>query len=413
MTQRRVAVTGIGLVSPHGRDPRSAFEAMLRGESAIEQVALEANRLAATTAAARVQLDPSAAMPRSQKVLTDRVSQLALLAAGDALRESALDLGREDKSRVGVAVGTCMGGIASTESAYGSLFQDGRDRVSPFTLVKTMYNAPAAHIALEHGLEGPCLTYTTTCSSSSVAIGEAMRSIRHGYADIMIAGGTEALLVPGSVKAWLALQIVAKVDPEHPAATCKPFHPDRNGTALGEGAAFLILEELDRARARGAHIHAELAGYGITNDSAHMTQPSVEGQTRAMRSALADARIAPSRIDYINAHGTGTVLNDLAETRAIKETFGAHARRLAVSSTKSMHGHLVGAAGALELAITVLALECQQLPPTAHLTKTDPECDLDYVPVQGRAGRIDAAMSNSFAFGGVSAALVVIPPGAA
>jgi 3-oxoacyl-[acyl-carrier-protein] synthase II len=410
MTQRRVAVTGLGIVSPHGADPSAAFAALMRGESAVERVTLESGGMSFTTAAARVRGEPWQKLPRAQRVLTDRVSQYALLAAGDAVRDAGLRLENEDRSRIGASVGTCMGGIISTEQAYSDLFRGTSGRVAPFTLVKTMYNAPAAQIALQHQLTGPSLTYTTTCSSSTVSVGEAMRTIRHGYADVMIAGGAEALLVFGSVKAWLALQIVAAEDPDDAAATCRPFSLGRKGTVLGEGAAFVILEELGRARARGARIRAELAGYGVTNDSAHMTQPSIEGQARTMRAALADAGVPASTIDYINAHGTGTPLNDIAETNAVKAVFGDDARRLAISSTKSMHGHLVGAAGALELVITVLALENQQAPPTAHLAVADPECDLDYVPNRGRPQRIRAAMSNSFAFGGVAGALVVLPP---
>jgi 3-oxoacyl-[acyl-carrier-protein] synthase II len=302
-----------------------------------------------------------------------------------------------------------MGGIESTEKAYENLFQR-KGRVAPFTLVKTMYNAPAAHIALRHQLAGPALTFTTTCSSSTVSIGEASRTIRHGYADIMLAGGSESLIAYGSVKAWLALQIVATIDPDNPSATCRPFDLRRSGTVLGEGAAFVVLEEWEHARSRGARIRAELLGYGVTNDSIHMTRPSVAGQARTMRAALDDAGVSPDSVDYVNAHGTGTPLNDIVETDAIKEVFGAHAADLAISSTKSMHGHLVGAAGALELAVTVLAIGMQQAPPTAHLDVPDPRCDLDYVPGTGRPQRIRVAMSNSFAFGGVAGALVVALP---
>jgi 3-oxoacyl-[acyl-carrier-protein] synthase II len=264
-----------------------------------------------------------------------------------------------------------------------------------------MYNGPAAQLALAYGLTGPTLTYTTTCSSSAVAIGEAMRQIRHGYSDVMLAGGTEALFTYVGMKAWQALQVLAPVPDNDPAATCRLFSRDRNGTVLGDGAAFVVLEECDRAKKRGAHIYAEMAGYGICNDASHMTQPSVEGQSRAMNLALSDAQMPPESIDYINAHGTGTPLNDLTETQAIKATFGGHARALAVSSTKSMHGHLVGAAGALELVITTLALQRQAAPPTANLDVPDPECDLDYDVI------IRAAMSNAFAVGGTAAVLVI------
>jgi 3-oxoacyl-[acyl-carrier-protein] synthase II len=383
------------------------FDRLLRGESAIRRVELSSGSDTFSAIAATVPDEPWMALSRGQRVMSDRVSQYAILAANGALSDASLDLQAEDRGRVGVAVGTCMGGIISTEAAYDDLFRKGMTRVSPFTLVRTMYNAPAAHIALQHGLTGPSLTYTTTCSSSAIAIGEAMRSIRHGYADVMLAGGSDALLTYGSVKAWHALQILAPERTDHPAATCRPFSRDRNGTVIGNGAAFVVLEDYDRAVKRRARIYAELAGYGVSNDSFHMTQPSVAGQAHAMQLALTDAQIEPELIGYINAHGTATPLNDVTETRAIKDVFGSYARRLAVSSTKSMHGHLVGAAGALELVITTLTLQRQMLPPTAHLDEPDSECDLDYVPHVGRPGRVRAAMSNSFAFGGTSGALVI------
>jgi 3-oxoacyl-[acyl-carrier-protein] synthase II len=410
MTGRRVAITGLGVLSPHGSDPAAMFDALMRGESAVRRTPLESGTDSFVVVAAAVRGEPWASLPRSQRVMTDRVSQYALLATSAAIIDSGLDLEREDRQRVGAAFGTCMGGITTTENAYEDLFRRGMTRVSPFTLVKTMYNAPTAQVCLQYGLAGPSLTFTTTCSSSAVAVGEAMRTIRHGYADVMIAGGAEALLVYGSVKAWVALQILAPERADDPAATCRPFSRDRNGTVIGDGAAIVVLEAWEHAVARGARIYAELAGYGVCNDSAHMTQPSIEGQAHAMRLALADAQVAPEEIGYINAHGTATQLNDVTETRAIKETFGRHAARLAVSSTKSMHGHLVGAAGAMELVISTLAVVRQQAPPTAHLDVVDPDCDLDYVPHRGRAHAIDAAMTNSFAFGGTAGVLVVTTP---
>jgi 3-oxoacyl-[acyl-carrier-protein] synthase II len=270
-----------------------------------------------------------------------------------------------------------------------------------------MYNGPAAHIGLAYKLAGPTLTYTTTCSSSAVSVGEAMRTIRHGYADVMIAGGAEALFAYVSIKAWQALQVLAPERTNNIAATCRPFSRDRNGTVLGDGAAMVILEDLESATARGARIYGELSGYGICNDATHITQPAVAAQSLAMRQAIADAGLVPEDIDYINAHGTGTNLNDATETRAIKEVFSARAKSIAVSSTKSMHGHLVGAAGALELVISTLAIQRQQVPPTAHLDVPDPQCDLDYVPHKGRSARVRAALSNSFAVGGTAGVLVV------
>jgi 3-oxoacyl-[acyl-carrier-protein] synthase II len=384
------------------------FDALMRGESAVRRIELSSGSDTYSAIAAPIRGEPWKELPRSQRAMTDRVSQIAILAANSAISDAGLNLDAEDRSRVGVSVGTCMGGILSTELAYEDLFRKGLSRVSPFTLVKTMYNAPAAHIGLLRGISGPSLTYTTTCSSSAVSIGEAMRAIRHGYADVMIAGGADALLTYGSVKAWQALQILAPGDPENPAATCRPFNKNRSGTVIGEGAAFVVLEEFARAKARHANIYAELAGYGVSTDSAHMTQPSEAGQAHAIRLALSDAQLDVHAVGYVNAHGTATPMNDIVETNALKAVFGDHAYRIPVSSTKSMHGHVVGAAGALELIISVMALTRQMVPPTAHLDAPDPMCDLDYVPNAGRDAHIRASLSNSFAFGGTSGVLLVV-----
>jgi 3-oxoacyl-[acyl-carrier-protein] synthase II len=279
--------------------------------------------------------------------------------------------------------------------------------VEPLTVLRAMNNAAAAWIGIEHGLRGPNLTYSTACSSSAVAIGEAARRITHGEVRVMIAGGTEAPLTFGTLKAWEALKTLAQEDVANPAASCKPFARDRTGLVLGEGAAILVLEDAEHARRRGARVHAEVAGYGLATDTGHLTRPSVEGQAKAMALALAAAGLAPPEVGYINAHGTGTQANDAVETAAIKEVFGAAARACPISSTKSMHGHLLGAAGALEFIIAILALQRRIVPPTAHLRVRDPDCDLDYVaegarPIDGST----AVMSNSFAFGGTNAVLI-------
>jgi 3-oxoacyl-[acyl-carrier-protein] synthase II len=407
MTRRRVAITGLGVVSPHGSDAGAMFDALLRGESAVRHLELESEAGRFVTVGAMVEGDPWRDVPRAHKVTSDRVGLYALAAADAAVVDAGLDLTRENVDRVGVAVGTSLGGALSQESAYADIFRKSAQRLSPFTLVKVMYNGPAAQIGLRYRLGGPSLTYTTTCSSSTVSIGESIRQIRHGYADVMLAGGAEALFAYVSLKAWLALQVLAPELAGNPAATCRPFSQDRNGTVLGDGAAFAILEDWDHAVARGARIYAEAAGYGVCNDATHMTQPSATAQARAMRIALDDAGLAANAIDYVNAHGTATALNDATETAALHDVFGDHARRLAVSSTKSMHGHLVGAAGALEFVISTLAVARGQVPPTAHLDVPDPACDLDYVPHRGRDRKLRAAMSNSFAVGGTDGALVV------
>jgi 3-oxoacyl-[acyl-carrier-protein] synthase II len=300
-----------------------------------------------------------------------------------------------------------MGGAATTEGGYVALYRENADRLQPYTVLMAMNNAAASWVALEHGLEGPSLTFSTACSSSAVAIGEAARQISCGEADIMLAGGTEAPLTYGTMKAWESLRTLAVEDADDASTSCRPFSKDRTGFVLGEGAAILVLEEKDRALRRGAAIYGELIGYSLSTDSSHMTRPSAEGQIRAMRSALEDAAISPDAIDYINAHGTATVQNDAVETAAIKQVFGSRAYHVPVSSTKSMHGHLLGAAGAVEFLIAVLALKYQAVPPTANLRIPDPTCDLDYVPNEGRtAVNIRTVMSNSFAFGGTSAVLI-------
>jgi 3-oxoacyl-[acyl-carrier-protein] synthase II len=270
-----------------------------------------------------------------------------------------------------------------------------------------MNNAPGAWIGMEHSLTGPNLTFSVACSSAAVAIGEAWLRIRAGAADVMLAGGAEAPLTLGTIKAWEALKTLATEDPVDPSASCKPFAKNRSGLVLGEGAAVVILEEWERARRRGAPVIGELVGYGLSTDSEHITRPSVAGQARALQLALDSAEIAPRDVGYINAHGTGTLANDAVETAAIRQVFGAAAERIPVSSTKSMHGHLLGAAGAVELIATLLAVRARKVPPTMHLDVPDPECDLDYVPSAARATpELEIALTNSFAFGGTNAVLV-------
>lgn len=403
--RRRVAVTGLGVVSPLGNDRETFFANLMAGKSGIRRLETEfVDKLDAQLAAPVVDFDPLAHFPRSKANSLDRVTQFALVASQQALDDSGIDLQTVDRDRMGVYLGTGMGGAASIEEGYVRLYRDNASRLKPFTVLMAMNNAAGAQVALDFGLTGPDLTFCTACSSSGVAIGEAVRQIRHGYADIMLAGGAEALLTFGTIKAWEALRTLAAEDTENPAASCKPFSANRTGLVLGEGAGMVVLEDLEAAQARGAHIYAEIIGYGSTNDSTHITQPSVEGQSRAMRAALKEAGIAPDQLDYINAHGTGTKLNDVTETAAIKEVCGTG---VPVSSTKSMHGHLMGATSAVEFVACMMALEKQALPPTAHLSQPDPECDLDYVPNVGRENvRVNTIMSNSFAFGGTSGVLI-------
>jgi 3-oxoacyl-[acyl-carrier-protein] synthase II len=410
-----VAVTGIGVISPLGNDPDTFFSSLACGRSGIVRLPAPASAPAGRPEAAfaRTHVGGAAAFdgalhfPAPKLRMLDRVSQFALVAAAQAVRDSGGVFDHLARERAGVFVGTGMGGAHTTEDGYFTLYAQGSDRVKPYSVLMAMSNAASSWIGIEYGLLGANLTYSTACSSSAVAIGEAARRIASGEVDVMIAGGSEAPLNYGTLVAWDALKTLATPDPDDPGASCKPFAKDRTGLVLGEGAAMVVLEDLERARARGARVHAEFVGYGLCTDATHITRPSVAGQAAAMRCALGAAAIQPDEIGYINAHGTATPANDAVETAAIKDVFGLHAFRIPVSSTKSMHGHLLGAAGALEFVATVLALERQIIPPTINLHVPDPECDLDYVANVARSGvELAAAMSNSFAFGGTNAVLV-------
>ena len=402
-----VAITGVGVVCPLGNDATAFYRALLEGRSGIRRLQSRFVERLGTRIGATVAFDAASHFPAPKLRMLDRVSQFALAAAGQALAQSRGALEGVDRRRAGVFVGTGMGGSESTDEGYHTLYAANSDRLKPFCVLMAMTNAPAAWIGLDHGLEGPNLTYSTACSSSTVAIGEAARRIAQGECDVAVAGGAEAPLSFGTIKAWEALKTLANEDPRDPGASCKPFSRDRSGLVLGEGAAMLVLEDERRARARGAPILATLVGYGLATDSTHITRPSVAGQAAAMQLALEDSGLGPDAVGYINAHGTGTAANDPVETAAIRQVFGARAQATPVSSTKSMHGHLLGAAGGLELVAAILAAREKVLPPTTNLSVPDPECDLDYVPNAAR--RVDAVgtvMSNSFAFGGTNAVLV-------
>ena len=406
---RRVAVTGIGLVSPLGHCAAEVFERARSGRSAVRQLEIPgAHRLLAPLAAT-VEFDGAEHFEPPQFRLLDRGSQFAVVAARRALADAGCGLlSDQERGRAGVFLGTGMGGTMSIDDGYQTLYGDNSDRIKPMMILKGMHNAPAAWIGIELGWLGPNLTYSTACSSSSVAIGEAWLRLASGSLDVAIAGGSEAPLSLGSLKAWEAMHTLAKVDPANPATSCKPFARNRSGMVLGEGAALVVLEPWDHALARGAAIHGELLGYGLTNDAGHIARPSVEGQAAAMAAALASAGIAADQVDSINAHGTGTQANDVAETAAIKRVFGARAPRLPISATKALHGHLLGAAGALEFVLALLALKHQVALPTMHLAIPDPDCDLDYVGGVARVGAAGRTMvTNSFAFGGSNAVLAL------
>ena len=403
-----VAVTGLGVVSPHGDDPQAMFAALLRGASALQPVFPELPRPAA---AATVAFDAARWFTKLQLAGVDRVSQLAVAAADLALRDAgtaARDSSDLDPERVGVYVGCGMGGAAALEAAYrsggGSV---AGARVPPLTIPAFMPNAPAAHIAMRQGVLGPVLTYSIACASSAVAIAEAAAAIQRGDIDLAIAGGSEALIVPGVVLAWQAMQTLATFEPNEAARAVRPFAADRSGFALGEGAAFIVLESAQRARRRGARIRAQLAGWGLGSDATHLTKPDAPGQARALRTALRRAGLQPRDVGYCNAHGTATRIGDAVERDALALVWGADLDTLRVSSTKALHGHLLGAAGALEAVITVLALEQRELPPNINGGALDPACAMALVAAgDTRAPGLNAAISNSFAFGGTNAVLL-------
>ncbi len=407
--RRRVAVTGLGLVSSQGTSPHLAFDAWCQGHSGIREHDIgEGEHTVRVPYALCQDFDAVGILGRTRLPSMDRVSQLGTAAAQYAWQDAGLEACPQDaREEMGVCWGTGGGGAQTVERSYRDLFLRGRSRISPLSVVLGMNNAAASHVALRLGLGGECLTYSVACASSAVAVGEAFRRIRAGEAPIMVAGGAEAGLPYGMVKAWESLQVLA---PAHndAAGACQPFARDRRGLVLGEGAAALVLEDLEHARARGARIYAELLGYGGSCDHAHLSAPDEAGQVRALRKALGDAQLRPADVQYVNAHGTATPEGDPVEVQALRTVFGEAALSLMVSATKSMHGHLLGAAGAIEALITTLALHRQEVPPTASAAPLDPACEgVIHVRGQGLAhAGLKVALSNSFAFGGSNAVLV-------
>ena len=405
---RRVVITGLGIISPVGKNPAEFFNNLMAGRSGIKRLQTGfIEQLSIRIGAPVDGFDPVAHFSKIQLSGIERFSQLALVAAEQAVQDAQLELSEAELPRAGVCMGSCLGGASTMEDGYIETLLHNPPRVKPLSVLLSMNNAAASHLSIKYHLQGANMTYATACSSSAIAVGEAYRQIKHGYAGVMLAGGSEAMLTLGAMKAWEALRTLAHEDPNDAGASCKPFARDRSGLVLGEGAAVLVLEDVERALKRGVKIYAELAGYDCSSDSSHITKPDAAGQTRTMLNALREAQVQPQDIHYINAHGTATLAGDIEETKAIKNVFGAHAGKVPVSSTKSMHGHLMGATGAVEFMAAVLALQNQAVPPTINLHEPDPECDLDYVPNQGRSNvRLDAVMSNSFAFGGSNAVLI-------
>ena len=396
----RVAVTGIGAISAFGQTYADLWTGLAAGRSAIRPLTLiPAGAVRFPNAAEVPDYDPSRYFEEKEALLLDRFAQFAAVAAREAVHGSGIEFSPHLGERTAIVLGCSGGGKSTEDDGFHHLYALQEPRVSPLTIARAMSNAGASRISFEYGITGPVYTVSTACSSANHAIGQAFRMVRSGEVDVALAGGSEAPLSTGFLKAWEAMRVVA---PD----TCRPFSRDRRGLILGEGAAVLVLEPFDHARARGAAILGEIAGFGMSSDAHHITQPSAIGAGRAMRAALLDAAISPEAVGYVNAHGTGTLANDATETEAIRTVFGEHARKLLVSSTKSMHGHALGAAGALEAAATLGALRCGLIPPTANFTAADPACDLDVVPNTPRPAQIEWALSNSFAFGGLNAVVL-------
>jgi nodulation protein E len=399
MTNHRVVVTGLGQISSLGHDVPHFWDALAAGRVGIGPIeALDSSRLSMKNVAEVKGYDPHVLLEGRPFQWLDRFAQFALVASLEAVRDSGVEFTEALRERSAVVTGSAAGGQQAYEEGSILLFERGRQRVHPLSVPRIMMNAGASQVATEFGIVGPTYTVSTACAASNHAIGQAFWMVRQGLVDLALAGGSEAPFSLGYLKAWEAAQAL---DPEH----CRPFSADRKGTTLGEGAAMLVLEPLDRAVERGAKIYGEIVGFGMSADASHVTQPSGAGAVRAMRAAISDAAIEPDRVDYVNAHGTGTPLNDKVESAALHQVFGARTRSIPVSSTKSMHGHTQGAAGALEAVATLLTLKNGLIPPTASFTGADPEVDLDVVPNQARAASPEYALSNTFGFGGLNAVL--------
>ncbi len=409
--KRRVVVTGLGVVTSLSCKVADLWKRILAGESGVHEIKLF------DTTAHRVHFggdlyDWSAGEYMSAKDFKriDRFTQFAMVAGIDAVRDSGIDFAKADPFRVGVILGSGIGGLHEIETQVERLLHKGPDKVSAFTIPKLMLNAASGQLSIEYGLRGPNYAVATACASATNAIGDAFKAIQYDDADVMITGGSEAAITPMGVSGFANMRALSERN-EEPQKASRPFDLDRDGFVLSEGAGMLIFEELEYAKKRGAPIYAEVLGYGASADAGHITQPDEAGTgaARAMKRALEDGQIEPSRIDYINAHGTSTLLGDPAETTAMKRVFGEYAKSLSISSTKSQLGHLLGASGGVELALTVLAIRDKLVPPTINLDTPDPKCDLDYTPHHPRERRIRAAMSNSFGFGGHNASIVVGP----
>jgi len=399
--QRQVAVTGIGWMTPAGRTIEQVWERVVGGHSTIGPVCnIPTDRLNCRLLAEIVDFDPLDHFEQRHAAAMDRVAQLAVLAARDAVGDSALALDTREPNNVGVVIGSGVGGLISLENSYQTFYGPSLGRPHPMTVPKSMINAPASHVSMDLGLQGPAFCIASACASGTHAIGQAAHLVRHGQADVVLAGGVDASLTVGTIKAWEALRVLT-------SDTCRPFCATRSGLVLGEAACVLVLEELDHARRRGAKVYGLIEGFGMSADAGGLTSPSADGAALAIRRALADAALSPADIGYINAHGTGTVINDRVESIAIRTVFGTAADAVLISSTKGVLGHSLGATGAVEAAISLLALQRQIAPPTANLLERDPDCLNGAISNQAILSNVQWALSNSFAFGGLNAVLAI------
>ena len=398
---KRVVITGAGTINALGANVPETLEAMREGRCGISELDIrDVDRLAIKIGGQVKGYDPEDRFNRQQLALYDRFTQFTLIAAREAIAQAGLEFAGELAARAGVVLGNSGGGMTTLDENYRSVYEDGKNRVHPFVVPKLMNNAAASHVSMEFNLKGPSFTVSTACASSNHAMAQAFQMVHGGASPVMIAGGSESMLCFGGVKAWEGLRVMSKDG-------CRPFSANRNGMVQGEGAGIFVFEELEHARKRGAEILAEVAGFAMSSDAADIVMPSKNGAARAIAGAMKDARINPTEVGYINAHGTGTAANDKTESAAVADVFGAHADRLMISSTKSMHGHLIGGTGAVELLACIMALRDGVIAPTINYEEPDPECALDVVPNEAREAQVDVALSNAFAFGGLNAVLAL------
>ena len=398
---KRVVITGAGTINALGHDVPETLAAMREGRCGIGPLEFrDVARLAIQIGGQIKGFEAEGHFNRQQMTLYDRFTQFTLMAAREAITQSGLEFSGDLANRAGVVLGTAGGGVSTWDDNYRAVYEEGKNRVHPFVVPKLMMNAAASHVSMEYNLRGPSFTVSTACASSNHAMAQAFQMVRSGMSPVMVTGGSESMLCFGGIKAWEGLRVMSK-------DACRPFSANRNGMVQGEGAGIFVFEEFEHARARGADILAEVAGFAMTSDAADIVMPSKQGAARAMAGALRDGGITADQVGYINAHGTGTAANDKTECAAVADVFGPHADRLMISSTKSMHGHLIGATGAVELLACIMALREGVIAPTIGYEEFDPECALDVVPNVAREAKVDVALSNAFAFGGLNAVIAL------